>query len=219
LCVDAPAVTKKLATGGEVSATSFIPPGMNRYQPAKTSQKDFYRARQLMAQAGYPGGKGFPLVHYIYTESELNSGIAVELQSVWEKVLGVRVLLNRQEWKVCLNSMNQLDYDIASSTWIGDYPDPNTFLDIFMTDAGNNRTGWSSSRYDQLLKEATTCPDSTRRMNLLRQAESMLITHGGPIIPIFYLAGIQLYDPKKLGGMGHNLLNKNPISEIYVKKR
>jgi len=64
--------------------------------------------------------------------------------------LGVHIELQKQEWKVYLNSMSRLDYDFARSSWVGDYDDPNTFLDCFVSGGGNNRTGWSSREYDDL---------------------------------------------------------------------
>ncbi len=85
--------------------------------------------------------------------------IAVELQSMWRDALGVNVSLTRQEWKVYLNSMTSLDYDICRSSWVGDYPDPNTFLDLFLTEGGNNRTGWSDLAYDALIADAAREPD------------------------------------------------------------
>ena len=142
LCVDQHLLTNKIARAGEVPAWSFVPSGIPGYHPPCVTQYDPEKARHLLAEAGYPEGKGFPLVNYLYNEAQLTEGIAVELQSIWKRELGVSVLLARQEWKVYLSSLNQLDYGIGRSSWVGDYPDPNTFLDIFTSTSGNNRTGW-----------------------------------------------------------------------------
>ncbi len=74
----------------------------------------------------------------------MNEAIAVELQSMLSHELGINIALERQEWKVYLNSMNNLDFDLCRSTWVGDYDDPNTFLDMFVTGGGNNDCGFSS---------------------------------------------------------------------------
>jgi oligopeptide transport system substrate-binding protein len=86
---------------------------------------------------------------------------------MWREALGVNVNLERQEWKVYLNSLSLLDYDIARSSWVGDYPDPNTFLDMFLTGGGNNRTGWSSAEYDRLIAEATHILGQHRRVRVI----------------------------------------------------
>ena len=77
--------------------------------------------------------RAFPLTTFLYNESQQNRDIAVELQAMWLQHLGVKVNLALQEWKVYLNSLSSLDYGIARSSWVGDYPDPNTFLDMFVT--------------------------------------------------------------------------------------
>jgi len=174
------------------------------------------RARSLLAEAGFPDGAGFPLVSYLYSKSELNEAIAVELQSMWRKTLGVTVNLDRQEWKVYLNSLSLLDYDIARSSWVGDYPDPNTFLDMFLTSGGNNRTGWSSKDYDHLIAEAARELDPAKRFDILRQAEDLLVKTAVPIAPIYYYVGIQLYDPKKLGGLRANVLDEHPLRTMRI---
>jgi oligopeptide transport system substrate-binding protein len=129
----------------------------------------------------------------------------------------VNVSLSRQEWKVYLNSLSLLDYDIARSSWVGDYPDPNTFLDMFLTGGGNNRTGWSSPAYDRLIAEAAREVDPAKRLDILRQAEDLLVREAVPIAPIYYYVGIQLYDPDKLGGIQANVLDEHPLRMMFKK--
>ena len=74
---------------------------------------------------------------------------AVELQSMWVEQLGIHAGLRQMEKQVYLASQNHLDYDVSGSMWIGDYNDPNTFLDLFRADNGNNRTGWKNARYEK----------------------------------------------------------------------
>jgi len=131
--------------------------------------------------------------------------------------LGVNVNLVRQEWKVYLNSLSLLDYDIARSSWVGDYPDPNTFLDMFLTGGGNNRTGWSSPEYDKLIADASREVDPGKRLEILRKAEDLLVQQAVPVAPIYYYVGIQLYDPAKVGGVRANVLDEHPIRAIYRK--
>jgi len=219
LAIDKRILTEKITRAGELPATSFVPPGIEGYVPAEALSFDPEKARQLLAEAGFPAGKGFPFITYLYSEGELNEALAVELQSMWHEHLGVEINLARQEWKVYLNSLSSLDYGIARSSWVGDYPDPNTFLDMFITGGGNNRSGWSDPVYDRLIAAATKEADPVKRFEILRQAEEILIKTQTPICPIFYYVGIQLYDAAKLGGIQPNVLDEHPLKAIYRKDR
>ncbi len=217
LTVDNAAIVRRITRAGELPAEGFVPPGLEGYQPVPGLGYDPERARALLAEAGFPGGRGFPLSVYLYSEGELNEAIAVELQSAWRRELGINIQLARQEWKVYLNSLSSLDYGIARSSWVGDYPDANTFLDMFITGGGNNRTGWSDAEYDRLIAEAAATADPAVRLDILRRAEELLVLHATPIRPIFYYVGIQFYDPQRLGGIQGNLLDEHPIRAIFRK--
>ena len=218
LALDRGRVTTKITRAGETEALSFVPPGIAGYQAPPGLSENADEARRLLAEAGYPGGEGFPLTSYLYSEGELNEGVAIELQSMWKEVLGVTVQLARQEWKVYLNSLGSLDFGIARSSWVGDYPDPNTFLDLFLTVSGNNRTGWSNPVYDGLIRDAAAEPDPARRFAVMRKAEEFLVREQAPIAPLFFYVGIQLYDGNRLGGIEANVLDEHPIREIYRKE-
>ena len=217
MCIDKTRIVQKITRAGELPAGSFVPPGIEGFEGAEGLPYDPERARALLAEAGYPGGEGFPYVRYLFNESQQNESIAVELRDMWRKELGVTIDLARQEWKVYLNSLSSLDYDIARSSWVGDYPDPNTFLDMFLTGGGNNRTGWSDPAYDDLIASAARETDPVQRFQLLASADRMLTGQAVPIAPIYYYVGIQLYDPDKIGGIAANVLDEHPIREMHRK--
>ncbi|MDX2079978.1 MAG: peptide ABC transporter substrate-binding protein [Terrimicrobiaceae bacterium] len=219
MAVDKQRIVEKITRAGEQPAGGFVPPGIPGYVGADGLSYDPEAARRLLAEAGFPEGRGFPLVNYLYSKSELNEAIAIELQSMWREKLGVTVNLSRQEWKVYLNSMSLLDYDIARSSWVGDYPDPNTFLDMFLTGGGNNRTGWSDPRYDELIAAAARELDPARRFEILRDAEDLLVRQAVPICPLYFFVGIQLYDPDRIGGIRANVIDEHPLRAIYRKDR
>ncbi len=216
LVIDKPSLVDRITRAGELPADSFVPPGAGSYQPFnECGGRDVEKAKRLMAEAGYPQGQGFPLITYLYSEGELNEAIAVELQSMWRRLLGVNVQLLRQEWKVYLRSMSTLDYDIARSSWVGDYPDPNTFLDMFVSGGGNNRTGWSDPSYDALIVAAAAELDPPARYEILRRAEKLLVCLARPVCPLYFYVGIQLYDGARLGGLYGNVLDEHPLKDMF----
>lgn len=217
LCVNQNLLVNKMARSGELPAYGFVPPGILGYHNRDATYNDPSEARRLLAEAGYPEGKGFPLITYLYNEGQLTEGVAIELQAAWKKELGISVLLARQEWKVYLGSLNQLDYNIGRSSWVGDYPDPNTFLDIFAATSGNNRTGWQSPEYDGLLQQASMTVSPVERCLLFQKAERLLLQDQAVIVPLFYYAGVQIYNPARWGGIQENILDKHPLWQIYQK--
>ncbi len=218
LVVNRDSIVEKITRAGELTAYSLVPPGTAGYEPPDGPRLDLARARALLAEAGFPDGKGFPRVDYLYTQGELNQAVAVELQAMFRQELGITMELKRQEWKVYLNSMSGLNYDIARSSWIGDYNDPNTYLDMFVTDGGNNRTGWADARYDTLIAQAAAELDEEKRFALFHEAERILISEQAVVCPLYFYVGIQLYDPKRLGGIEANLLDEHPLKEMYWKE-
>ncbi len=219
LVVDKKLITDKITKAGEPPAYSFVPPGAGGYQPPTPGLGyDPARARRLLAEAGYPNGRDFPLVSYLYNGGEQNQYIGVELKSMFERELGISLSLRPQENKVYLHTMSTLDYDIARSSWIGDYNDPNTFLEVFVTGGGTNRCGWSDPRYDALIADAARELDREKRFDTFRRAEEILVNEQTPICPLFYYVGIQLYDGRRIGGVEPNLLDTHPIREMFLKK-
>ena len=218
MVIDRNRIVEKITQAGEPPAYSFTPPGTaGGYQPPKMFECNIQKARELMAAAGYPDGKGFPSVAYLYDNKKLNEDIAVEIQNMLADGLAVHVDLQKQEWKVYLNSLSQFDYDFARSSWVGDYNDPNTFVDCFVTGSGNNRTGWSSKEYDGLIAAAAQEPDTTKRLQILYHAEEILLNEATPICPLYFYVGIQIFDGQKFGGIDPNLLDEHPFREMYKK--
>ncbi len=220
LVIDKQLVVDKITRAGEKPAYSLVPPGTAGYEPPPGLVRDPERARQLLTEAGFPGGQGFPIVYYLFKgDSDLDRDIAVELQGMFARELGVTIQLQQQEWKVYLASLSAVDYDLCRSSWVGDYADPNTFMDMFVTDGGNNRTGWSNAAYDEAIAAAARELDPQKRFEIFRAAEKILISDDAPICPLYYYVGIQFYDGDKLGGIEPNLLDEHPLKEMYWKQR
>lgn len=219
LAIDKQSIVDKITRGGELPADSLTPPGTAGYAPPAGPKMDIEQAQRLLAEAGFPKGQGFPLFYYLYKgDSDLDRDIAVELQGMLQRNLGVTLVLQPQEWKVYLSSMSTLNYDLCRSSWVGDYNDPNTFLDMFVKDGGNNRTGWADARYDELIAAAGREVDQANRYAHFQEAERLLISEAAPICPLYYYVGIQFYDAQRLGGIELNVTDEHPIRRMYWKK-
>lgn len=219
LATDRRRIITKLTKGGEKAAFHFVPDGTANYEPPPGLGYDPITARKLLAEAGYPGGKGFPPLAYSFASAASGAArmaqkIAVELQQMWSDELGVQIELRQIERKIFFSAQSRLDYDISASSWVGDYNDPNTFLDLFTSNSGNNRTGWQNARYDGLIREANMQTDLKRRAALFQQAESLLVAEEAPIVPLYFYTGFNCFDPAKIQGIYENILDEHPLQNI-----
>jgi oligopeptide transport system substrate-binding protein len=134
-----------------------------------------------------------------YNTDTLHDAVAQAVAHMWRTELGIRVELQNLETKVFHERVRNLDYDVARASWYADYMDPNTFLYVFHSRSGNNRTGFHSAPYDALLDRAAAEPHPGRRFELLADAERILVEEEMPIIPLNYYVGAQLLDPRFAG--------------------
>jgi oligopeptide transport system substrate-binding protein len=220
LATDKDRIIAKLTKGMEKAAWHFVPVGVANYTSPPAPRFDPNTARQLLAEAGYPDGKGFPRVTYTFFSAsggggKLHGKVGIELQQMWKNELGVDVELRQIERKVFYSQQSKLDYDISTSSWIGDYNDANTFLDLFTSTSGNNRTGWKNDRYDALIKQANLETDLQKRAGIFRQAETILIAEEPPIVSIYFYAGFNYYNDEKIKGIWQNILDEHPMQYIY----
>ena len=214
MAVDRRELTDNVLTGGEQPAAHFTPP-VAGYEPDYRVEFDVAGARKLLAEAGYPDGKGLPPVEILYNTSEAHRIIAEAIQRMWREYLNVDARLLNQDWKVYLSSMNNLNYTVARSAWIGDVADPINFLECFQTGLGNNRTGWSSREFDALIKAAYNEADEARRLKLLQQAEAVLLDEA-PIIPIYFYTWKFLKAPE-VKGLVPNVLGYMRWKDFYIE--
>jgi len=219
MVIDKVDIVTKITRCGEPVANTLVPPGNAGYTPPKGMTYDPAEARRLLAEAGYPNGQGFPAVQMLYAKRGSGEEVSTELQALWKRDLGISIGLRAQEWKVYLNTEQLMDFDLAMSAWIGDYNDPQTFIDMFVTDGGNNQTGWSDPQYDQMLQTSENTADPAKRMGILRDMEKILVEDEAPIAPIYFWVGMSLYDPNKVGGFEPNFVDDHRWGEFFIPEK
>lgn len=216
LSIDRRQITENLLGAGQRPATSFSPDAIPGYQPPVRGGPDPERARQLLAEAGYPGGRGFPVLQYLYNTSENHRRIAEALQAIWRQELGIHVELVNQEWRVYLDRREAGQFDLARAVWIGDYVDPETFLRLWSDGAGVGWSGWEHSGYRDAMALAREEHDSNGRMRLLAEAESILLEED-VVIPLYFYVTVFL-KRGEVGGVHPNALNWRDYTVISLDR-
>jgi oligopeptide transport system substrate-binding protein len=215
MSIDRDQLTSNIVKAGETPAYAITPPGTIGYQPPKLFSYDPAAARILMAEAGYPNGEGFPVTEILYNTNEAHRKIAVAIQQMWKDNLNIDIQLLNQEWKVYLASESAGQYEVSRAGWIGDYVDPNNFLDLFLCGGGNNRTGWCNEEFDRLILEvAPSMTSKEDRLGVFHQAETLLLTEM-PMLPIYIYASKNLIHPT-VKNFDSNLLNQASYKHIYL---
>ena len=206
----------KTACAGEVAARSLVPPGVPGYVVQKCEPRNVERARELLAEAGYPDGVGFPKIEILYNNNEVHQLIAELVRKQWQRALGINVVIRNEEWSTYNSSLRAKDFDVARRAWGGDYLDPNTFLDQFVTGGENNDPEYSNPEYDKLIEAAKYELDPAKRMQLLQDAEAMMM-RDLPLIPIYYYVSRNLVRPH-IRGLYNNTLDDHPLWALSIDR-
>lgn len=204
LAIDSKYIVEQVTQTGQVPATGFVPAGIYDADPDgddfrtvggdywdapvddATYQANCEKARQLLAEAGYPNGEGFPTVTYLYNTSDAHKAVGEALQQMWQEELGVTVQLQNQEWNAFLETRKKGEYQIARNGWIADYNDPCSFLDMWYTGGGNNDAQYSNPEYDAMIDAAKATSDPAERMSYFHKAEDIIIGQDWALGPIYF---------------------------------
>jgi len=184
-------LVKNVVKGGKKPAYAWVAPGLVnpatgkdfREEGGNYAVEDVALAKKILAEAGYPGGKGLPPITIMFNTSEMHKSIAEAIQEMWKQNLGVTANLTNQESKVFLETRTQGDFQIARSSWIGDYADPMTFMDVFKDTS--NDAKYNNPAYNLLVEQAQNTNDPKVRMLIMHDAEKILFDDA-VIIPIYY---------------------------------
>jgi oligopeptide transport system substrate-binding protein len=198
LAIDRDLIARRVLSGGYPPAYSFTPPDCGGYTARSRVGLDLEQARRLLAEAGHAGGSGMPAIEVQVRNDEVQPSVMEAIQAMWSAHLGVHVTIATLEQKTWLQNQQTLNYAVSTSGWAGDFLDPVTFLDLFVTGGGNNWTGWSDTAYDQMIDEASRMADPGKRLEVFQRAESYLLDRG-PVAPLYFGAHSYLIRPEVKG--------------------
>lgn len=214
--IDREKIVNYVTKGGETPAYSVVPPNTGGFTSKFGKMFDVAKAKDYLAKAGYPDGKGFPNVKLLYNTNAKHKKIAEVAQQMWKKNLGIDIDLVNEDWKVYLDSTQNQNYDIARAGWIGDYNDPNTFFDMFTTTNGNNKGKYSNPNYDKIIEQSQNTLDQTKRMELFHQADQILYDDM-PVLPFYIESKVYVISPK-VKGWYPTLLDVHPLKNVYIEE-
>jgi oligopeptide transport system substrate-binding protein len=214
MALDRDEITRVATGAGEIPAYSLVPPSVPGYHKQECKRGDPEAARKLMAEAGYPGGRGFPRIEILYNTDQAHQAIAELVRKQWQHDLGITTTLRNEEWGSYQDTIQQLKFVVARRAWVGDYLDPNTFLDMYLTGGENNNTGFANPQYDKIIADAATEPDENKRMRIMESAERMLMEEM-PIIPVYFYVSRNVVR-QRVRGFYNNLLDAHPLQDIWI---
>lgn len=189
---------------GEPITSNYIPPyAFEGYPVPKGQPHDVARAKQLLAEAGYPGGRGFPDVSLLFNNESQHGPIAQIVRRQWLDGLGVDVKLEGIEIKTFRQRLHGKDYAVARASWYGDYNDPSTFTDKYKSESENNDAAWKNPAYDALCARADVEKDERERLKLFAGAEQIMLDES-PILPLYHYMNVYLFRDNVTGIAMHS---------------
>lgn len=208
MALDRKTIVENIAQGGQVPAEGVVPLGLTddadkdfREANGNLITEDVAKAKELLAKGLEEEGmsvKDLNNCTLSYNTDEAHKKIAQAVQEMWKQNLGIEVNLENMEFQVLLDNRKAGNFDIARAGWMGDYKDPMTMLDLFMTDNPQNDSKWSNKEFDELLKKTAASPDQKVRMDSMKAAEKIMMEEM-PIIPIYFYTQARLEKPNVTG--------------------
>ena len=231
LAIDRNYIVKEVTKAGQIPAAAWVPNGINDMEDAEGDfrkvggdyysvkeedfQKNVEEAKRLLAEAGYPDGKGMPIIEF-----KSNSGnhipIFEAIQQMWKEYLNIDSTVSQEEWATFQNTRLNKEFVVARHGWIGDYNDPMTFLGVFLSYSAQNDGGYSNRDYDNNLKIAMSTTDQKVRMEAMHKAETILMQDMGLIPIYFYTDPIMV--SKKLKGVVYDPLGWHKFLYAELEK-
>jgi oligopeptide transport system substrate-binding protein len=198
LVIDRAALAKSVLQGSREPATALTPPGTGGYVARAAARTDVAEAKALLAAAGYPEGRGLPVIELQARNDEIMPRIAEALQAMWQRDLGFRTAVVQLEQKTWVQNQQSGNYGISTAAWTADFPDPVTFLGLFTKNSAYNWTAWNHPEYERLMDAAAVTANAASRYELFQQAEALLLNEA-PVTPLYFGAQTHLLHPAVKG--------------------
>ena len=216
MAIDRPALVNAVYYGSRVPAAAITPPGMLGYNARAAMPYDPAEARRLLAEAGFPAGRGMPGIELQAGQTIEQPRLAEVLQEMWRRELSLRVIIAVAEGKTIAENFKLRRFSVRIFYWAADFVDPANFLEAFTTDGRNKYTGWSHPEYDRLINAAGDLPDPVRRLELFQQAEALLLEQA-PAAPLFFDRWPRLVHPS-VKGWNPSALDLQHWQDVWLEK-
>lgn len=220
--IDRKVIAEKVLGTGEKPAWHFTPDVTAGFKPLPTFMQQHdqnslnAQAKSLLAAAGYGPGKPLKL-KLLYNTSESHQKIAIAVASMWKKNLGVDVTLENQEWKTYIDSRNSGNFNVIRASWVGDYNEPSTFLNLLTSGNSSNIARFNNADYDAVIAKASRETSDQVRNSDYNRAEQILAEQA-PIAPIYQYTNGRLIKPWV---KGYPITNPEDVAysrELWIEK-
>ncbi|MEE4146796.1 MAG: peptide ABC transporter substrate-binding protein [Halieaceae bacterium] len=214
MAIDRERLVRTVLKDTELASFALVPAGTPEYSSPEIQSYSPDKARALLAEAGYPGGEGWPGLEYLFNTSENHRKIGIALQQMWREELNIDISLVNQEWKVYLDTISEENYQLSRRGWIASDLNPATFLDMFTSESGTNDTGFAHARYDEImLALVPQTPDAADRLALMQEAEAIVLQEA-VVMPLYTYNSKHLVQPSVKGAPTNvlDLLNLKDVS-------
>lgn len=221
MAVDRKKLVNNVIKGGKEPAYAWVPPGLTnpitkqdfRREGGNLVEYNPQKARELLSEAGYPNGEGLPPITILYNTNEMHKAVAEVIQAMWKENLNVNVELLNQESKVYLDARNTGNFQVARASWIGDYADPMTFMDVYLDE--NNDGQYHNPLYNDLIRKAQNTNNQEIRMQAMHEAEKILM-NDAVVLPIYYTTQPYIAQPY-VKNYRWSILGTIDFKEAYIE--
>ncbi|MCE5057035.1 MULTISPECIES: peptide ABC transporter substrate-binding protein [Mammaliicoccus] len=226
--IDKEAYVKNNLNNGSIPTDNFVPKDFVKDSKGKeyqdgvknTNQYNVKEAKEHYEKAKKALGKDNFTIELMTYDKDTAKRDAEYFKEQLEKNLdGVTIKIKQQPFKQKLDLVSKGEYEMSLENWIPDYPDPMTFLELYVTDGSHNNTGWSNKEYDSIIKAADSSLASNpdKRLSELQRAESMLLNEAG-IVPLYQVGVAQLQKPNVKNVVNHQFGGVSTLKEAYIEK-